>query len=103
MVQPMMRQPHQKQQPQSSMSAQQQHHQNQSHPPQTATVHPQQSQSQQHLHQQQPKMRKEIYRYTCDETLFAATWSNKVYEDKRFRLLAGTLLDEENITSNKVH
>lgn len=51
---------------------------------------------------QQPKMRKEIYRYTAQETLFAAAWSNKVYDDKRFRLVAGTLLDEENITNNKV-
>lgn len=47
-------------------------------------------------------MRKEIYRYTNDETLFAAAWSNKIYENKKFRLLAGTLLDEENITRNKV-
>jgi hypothetical protein len=47
-------------------------------------------------------MRKEIYRYTAQETLFAAAWSNKVYDDKRFRLVAGTLLDEENITNNKV-
>ncbi|KAL7073485.1 hypothetical protein ACQ4LE_007027 [Meloidogyne hapla] len=50
----------------------------------------------------QQKMRKEIYRYTCEDILFAAAWSNKIYEDRRFRLVAGTLLDEEKIMSNKV-
>jgi hypothetical protein len=52
--------------------------------------------------QQTHKMRKEIYRYTCEDALFAAAWSNKIYEDRRFRLVAGTLLDDEKIISNKV-
>uniref|UniRef100_A0A914HH00 WD_REPEATS_REGION domain-containing protein n=1 Tax=Globodera rostochiensis TaxID=31243 RepID=A0A914HH00_GLORO len=55
------------------------------------------------LLQQQLRMRKEIYRYTCDELLFAAAWSNKLYPDKRFRLVVGTLLDEEGTRSNKVY
>nr|CAD2144065.1 unnamed protein product [Meloidogyne enterolobii] len=50
----------------------------------------------------QQKMRKEIYRYTCEDMLFAAAWSNKIYEDRRFRLVVGTLLDEEKIMNNKV-
>ncbi|CAK5072867.1 unnamed protein product [Meloidogyne enterolobii] len=49
----------------------------------------------------QQKMRKEIYRYTCEDMLFAAAWSNKIYEDRRFRLVVGTLLDEEKIMNNK--
>ena len=53
--------------------------------------------------QQTHKMRKEIYRYTCEDALFAAAWSNKIYEDRRFRLVAGTLLDDEKIMNNKVY
>ncbi|KAL3112990.1 hypothetical protein niasHT_013455 [Heterodera trifolii] len=58
---------------------------------------------QMHGRQQQLRMRKEIYRYTCEESLYAAAWSNKLYPDKRFRLVVGTLLDEEFISSNKMY
>lgn len=51
--------------------------------------------------QQQLRMRKEIYRYTAEETLFVSGWSNKLYSDKRFRLVVGTLLDGENLRCNK--
>uniref|UniRef100_A0A915LL38 Uncharacterized protein n=1 Tax=Meloidogyne javanica TaxID=6303 RepID=A0A915LL38_MELJA len=47
------------------------------------------------------KVANEIYRYTCEDMLFAAAWSNKIYEDRRFRLVVGTLLDEEKIMNNK--
>lgn len=44
------------------------------------------------------KAKKEVYRFTNKEPLFAANWSNKI----DFRLVAGTILENEQITSNQV-
>lgn len=54
-----------------------------------------------HVQQQQKaaiKARKEIYRFTNREPLFAANWSNKV----DFRLIAGTILENDQIINNQV-
>jgi len=51
---------------------------------------------------QAPK-RKEIYRYNATEPLFASAWSNKIYPDKKFRMAVGTVLEDEQILSNKLH
>lgn len=48
--------------------------------------------------QQKSKAKKEVYRFTNREPLYAANWSNNV----DFRLIASTVLNGEEIVNNKV-
>lgn len=55
-------------------------------------------QQQQPQRSQQLSRRREIYRYTAAEPLFASSWSNMV--DGQFRMAVGTIIDDENFHNN---
>lgn len=53
------------------------------------------------LNQQQKARRREIYRYTATEPLYASSWSN--IAEGQFRMAVGTIIEGENMhINNKV-
>uniref|UniRef100_A0A915DMG8 Uncharacterized protein n=1 Tax=Ditylenchus dipsaci TaxID=166011 RepID=A0A915DMG8_9BILA len=86
--------------------AQQQPQQNAQPPQQQVQNPPVQLPQQQFQHQGNSSTaarRREIYRFSsAHEPLFASSWSNKVYPENKFRMVVGTVLEEDQICNNKI-